>query len=263
MPTTLLSVALVAYIVGIFLAGLGTFYRVGLARKAASTVFVLAWVAHAAAVTARGVETGHLPLSNVAEYWSGFGLTVMTLHLVLWFGWRMHAAGIVLPPIAAAAASMGLTLLATSGSTQASRTGGWFLFHTTVSTLGMATLVVALAMSLLYLFLDRALKERRTLRMLDRLPPLDQCDHIGFQALAIGFTLLTVGIGTGVIVNSSLHDRLFVPGVKQTLPVLAWIVFAGVLGARLRLGFRGRKSAYLTIVGVVLGLAAAVGMTTL
>ena len=40
MLTMLLSAALVAYIVGIFLASLSTFYRVELARTAASAVFV-------------------------------------------------------------------------------------------------------------------------------------------------------------------------------------------------------------------------------
>jgi ABC-type uncharacterized transport system permease subunit len=42
---------------------------------------------------------------------------------------------------------------------------------------------------------------------------------------------------------------------------LAWLVFAGVLVARFRVGFRGRKSAYLTIAGVMLGLLTVAGMT--
>ncbi len=263
MPTLLLSLALVAYIVGIFLASLSTFYRVELARKSASAAFVLAWVAHTAAMIARGLETGSFPMSSVAEYWLFLGLAVMTLHLVLWFGWSVYAAGLVLPPIAATAGFVASALMGTSASAPVAQPHGWFLFHTTVSTLGMATLIVALAMSLLYIFLDRALKTRRALKLLERLPPLDDCDHIGFQALLIGFVLLTVGIGAGVVVNSSLHDRFWIPGVKQTLSLLAWLVFAGVLGARLRLGFRGRKSAYFTIAGVMLGLAAVAGMATL
>ena len=125
----------------------------------------------------------------------------------------------------------------------------------------MATLVVALAMIVIYLFQDRALKSRRTLRLLEKLPPLDRCDNVGFQALVLGFVLLTVGILTGVIVNAAVYDRIWVAGVKQTLAILAWVVFATVLFARFKLGFRGRKSAYLTIAGVTLGLMTIVGMT--
>jgi ABC-type uncharacterized transport system permease subunit len=43
--------------------------------------------------------------------------------------------------------------------------------------------------------------------------------------------------------------------------LLAWAVFAGLLLARGALGFRGRKSAYLTIAGFTLGLMTVVGMT--
>ncbi len=260
MPALLLPIALAAYLVGVFLAGLGTFYRSGSIQRVASPVFVLAWCAHLAAAVHHGWTQGRFPLSSSAEYLLLLGLTVMTLHMLLWFGWRVHAAGLVLPPIAAATGFGALALLGTSAARPVAPPRGWFLFHTTVSTLGMATLVVALAMSLLYLLQDRALKSHRALGFLERLPPLHRCDHIGFQALVLGFVLLSVGIGAGMIVNEELHDRFWTLGVKQTLPVLAWIVFATVLVARFRLGIRGRKSAYLTIAGVTLGLLSAAGM---
>jgi ABC-type uncharacterized transport system permease subunit len=43
--------------------------------------------------------------------------------------------------------------------------------------------------------------------------------------------------------------------------LLAWIVFAVILASRTALGFRGRKSAYLTIAGFALGLLTILGMT--
>jgi ABC-type uncharacterized transport system permease subunit len=186
------------------------------------------------------------------------GLVVMTLYLLALVVWRVHAAGLVLPPIAAAA---GFAALAPVRQAVLPQAQGWFLFHTTVSTLSMAMLLVALSMSVIYLFQDRALKSRRKLKLLDRLPTLDRCDHIGFQALVIGFLLLTLGIGAGVIVNKAEHGHVWTPGVKQTMPVAAWLTFAAALIARARLGMRGRKSAYLTITGVMLGLATVVGMT--
>jgi len=136
-----------------------------------------------------------------------------------------------------------------------------FLFHTTVATLGMAILGVSFAMSVLYLFQDRALKTRKTLLLLDRLPSLERCDQIGFRSLVSGFVLLTVGIGTGLAINTEVYERLWVWGAKGMFPVLAWIVFAAILVARTALGFRGRKSAYLTITGFTLGVLTVIGMT--
>ena len=261
MLTGYLSIALVAYVVGIFLAGLGTFTRIEMTRTGAPILFFVAWLAHLGAVVQRGRETGRFPLSDLGEYLLFLGLAVITLHLLLWIRWRVHVVGIVLPPVAAAAGFGAMALLTSSATQVGARPRGWFLFHTTVSTLGMATLVVALAMSLIYLFQDRALKSRRTLRLLERLPSLDRCDHIGFQSLATGFVLLSVGIVTGFVVNEAVHGQLWLLGVKQYLALLAWVVFAGVLSARVKLGFRGRKSAYLTITGVLLGLLTVAGMT--
>ena len=261
MLTATLSIALIAYIVGIFFASLGTFTRMEAARTGASVLFFVAWFAHLGAVVQRGRLTGRFPLSDVGEYLLFLGLAVMTLHLLLWIRWRVQVVGIVLPPVAAAAGFGALAFLTSGANTVESRPRGWFLFHTTVSTLGMATLVVALAMSLIYLFQNRALKSRRTLQLLERLPSLDRCDQIGFQSLMAGFVLLSLGIVAGFVVNELQHGRLWLLGVKQYLALLAWIVFAGVLAARYKLGFRGRKSAYLTIAGVTLGLLTVIGMT--
>jgi len=260
MASIWLSCAIVAYIVGLFFVVLGTFHRSELANKTSSGVFVVAWVFHAAAVISRGAATGRFPLTTMSEYMLALGLAVMTLYLFLWFRWHVLAAGLLLPPVAAAASFGALALGQTSAANPVNAPRGLFLFHTTVSTLAMATLLVALAMSLIYLFADRALKKHRRLEILDRLPTLERCDHIGNQALVTGFVLLTLGIAAGIMVNESMHDRFMTPGVKQTPPLLAWLVFAGVLVARLKLGFRGRKSAYLTIAGVMLGLLTAVGM---
>lgn len=261
MATAFLPIALVAYLVGVFLAGLSLIYHSEAARGGASSLFVVAWLAHVGAVLQQGRLTGQFPLSNVAEYLLLLGLAVMTLHLVIWFVWRVHAAGLLLPPLVALAGFIAMTLLSADATPRAGRPEGLFLFHTTVSTLGMATLCVALAMSLIFLIQDRALKSHRTMRVLERLPSLDRCDQIGFQALVIGFVLLTVGIVTGLIVNASVHDRIWVPGAKQLFPMLAWAVFAVVLAGRYRAGLRGRTSAYWTITGVTLGLLSVVGMT--
>jgi ABC-type uncharacterized transport system permease subunit len=261
MLASFLPIALVAYIVGVFLAALATGYQSDTARGGASALFVVAWLAHGAAVIQRGVSTQTFPLTNLGEYLLMLGWVIMTLHLALWFAGKVYAAGLVLPPLAGLACFAAMPLLASSAPHEPSLGGGWFLVHTTVSTLGMATLCVALAMSLIYLSKDRALKAGRTLRLLKRLPSLDACDRIGFRALWMGFTLLTIGIGTGIVMNETIYNRLWVMGIKQTLPFAAWAVFLAVLVARLKLGVRGRKSAYLTIAGVMLGLLTVAGMT--
>ena len=260
MSETFLVGAVVGYLVSIFLAGLGLRSASPSALTAASVIIGLTWLAHLGAVVQQAVAISGLPLSNMAEYLLVLGWAVMTLHLYVWFRLRVHVAGLVLPPIAGLAAFAALQLLQTPRLEETSPMGAWSLFHTSVSTIGMAILGVAFAMSVLYLIQDHALKARKTLDLVERLPALEQCDKVGFQALVIGFLLLTLGIGTGVVVNAFQQERLWVLSAKVVFPVAAWVIFATVLGARTVLGVRGKKSAYLIITGFTLGLLTVLGM---
>jgi len=261
MTAAFLPLALFGYTISIVLASVGVVYRSEGARRGASALFVITWFALLGEIVRLTLLNGRVPLGNVYEYLLVLSWALLTLHLYVWFRMRIYVAGMVLPPVGALAAfvSWGLFALETE-PTEVQRTG-WFLFHTSVSTLGMAMLGLAFAMSLLYLYQDRALKSRRTLGMLERLPALERCDQVGFHSMFIGFILLTLGIITGVVVNQEFYAKIWVTGSKQVFAMLAWLVFAAIIASRMALGFRGRKSAYLTITGFVLGLMTVIGMT--
>jgi len=261
MGLLLLPLALIAYFLGIFLAIVGSRIRGrGYARMSAALLTV-AWGFHLAAIVHAAVETGRFPMANVAEYLLVLSWVILSFHLFLWFRARIQAAGLVLPPLAALLALGALVLPAPTVALPSEHRQGWFIFHTTVATLGMAALCVAFAMSLIYLVQDRALKSKKASRLLDVLPSLETCDRIGYHALLWGFPLLTLGIATGAVWNASVHHTFWIRGAKGVFPALAWVVFALLLYARLVRGFRGRKSAYLTIAGFTLGLLTVLGMT--
>lgn len=255
-----LTIALVGYIVSIVLAAIATLYHSSSSQRGASVLFVLTWVVQLAAVVQEGIATGGVPLSNLAQYLLVFSWIVLSIHLWVWFKLKIYVAGLVLAPLAAAAAFASLQLHSEAVHRSASPPA-LFLFHTTVSTLGMAFLGLTCAMSVLYLVQDRALKSKKALALLKRLPSLQKCDEVGFRSLVVGFVLLTLGIATGLVVNTEVYEKLWVWGAKSTFPLLAWVLFAIILVARTALGFRGRKSAYLTITGFALGCLTVIGMT--
>jgi len=256
----LLPASLAGYILGIVLEAVGIVQRSRWASRLASMVFALTWLLHAIAILFIGLDAERIPLTNGFEYLVVFGWAVAGLYLLIALRHRFPFAGLLLPPLAALAVGAALAV-AQPVVKDADGPGVGFLFHTSISTLGMAFLGVAFAMALLYLAQDHALKSRSTPALLQRLPPLEECDHVGLQALIVGFVLLTLGIGTGIAMNTGLHSELLSGGAKQIFPLLAWTVFLIVLLARTWLGYRGRKSALLTIAGFFLALATVVGMT--
>jgi ABC-type uncharacterized transport system permease subunit len=92
------------------------------------------------------------------------------------------------------------------------------------------------------------------------LPTLEALDRLGFQALLYGFPLLTLGIATGMVYSAEVHNRVWIWGLKEIFPVIAWAVFGGILWARFARGVRGRGSAILAIAGFALALMTFVGM---
>lgn len=262
MESILFPLVLAAYTAGIVLAILGIVNRSRAARNASILFYSVTCVLQVAALAHIVVAVGHLPLTNLREFLLTLGTLVLGLYLVVQVRWKMHAAGIVLPPLAMLLTVLGLTLGAGEDPQPILERSGVLLFHITLASLGMAAFFVAVAMSLIYLFQDRALKSKRSLLRLDRLPSLHRLDRAGLEALLWGFPLFTLGIVTGIWLNAVEHQRLFVGGPKQVFPVLAWLVFAAVLGARFIRGFRGRKAAYLTIAGFVLAVLSLMGISS-
>jgi ABC-type uncharacterized transport system permease subunit len=260
MERVLLSLSLVGYLAGITLSIIGIVRHSTRATRGSNYALLFAWIVHLAALVYRGWATGGFPMSNSGEFLLALGWLVMALYFLVWFKWRIGAAGLVLAPLAAVmvAASIGVVPGATEPIAYGTR--GLFVFHTTAATLGLAALGVAFAMSLIYLVQERTLKSKQSFAMLDRLPSLDTSDRIGHQALLLGFPLLTLGIATGIIWNVIANNAIWTGSPKEIFPTLAWILFAVLLVARIVWGYRGRRAAYLTIAGFALGLMTILGI---
>ncbi|ANM28986.1 hypothetical protein ABI59_04290 [Acidobacteria bacterium Mor1] len=259
----LLPGSLIFYVIGIFLAAAGLLYRADAARNGAVAAFGAAWLLHGTALVQYGMAAGRVPLANLAEFLLVFGWVILTIYLIVWLRFQVHAAGLALPPAASVCAVAAMELLDSARSDAAGGAEahpGLFQFHIGISTVGLGVLILALAMSVIYLVQDRALKGKRAGGLLDRLPSLQACDRIGYASLWLGFVALSLGIGTGVLVNADLNHRLVALDLKQVMPLLAWSIFAVILVSRLAFGIRGRKSAYMTIAGVAVGLLAVAGI---
>jgi ABC-type uncharacterized transport system permease subunit len=260
MARVLLTIALAFHVAGVALAAAGELrHRAALARAGALTL-AAAWAGELMTLIVLGVSAGAFPLRNGPEYLLGLGWFVLTLHLILWFRSQVRAAALVLPPVALVLAASAFLFSAGAAQGNMLASQGWFVFHTSIATAGVGALTVSFAMSLLFLVKESALKSKRSLRVLEMLPTLEALDRVGFQALLYGFPLLTLGIATGMVYSSAVHGRLWIWGLKEIFPVIAWAVFALLLWGRFARGVSGRRSAMLAIAGFAFALLTFVGM---
>jgi len=119
--------------------------------------------------------------------------------------------------------------------------------HVGLSVVAYSLLTIACLQAILLAFAERRLRSRHPGLTLRMLPPLLTMEAFLFEVIAVGFVLLTLGIGAGFLfVEDLLAQHLL---HKTVLSLIAWLVFAVLLAGRILLGWRGRIAIRSTIGG--------------
>ncbi len=132
---------------------------------------------------------------------------------------------------------------------------GWELsFHVAMATTAFAFLTIGAVLAISQVVVDRRLRSRRPLGILQILTPLESLESGCFHSILAGFALLTLALVSGAFFVENLFAQHLVH--KVALAIVAWIVFGILLLGRWRLGWRGRKALRWTLAGyLLLGLS--------
>ena len=234
-------------------------------RRLVPALIGSACAAHLAALVARSVATARCPLHNTPEIVSFLSLTAMLIFLLGLYRRGLQALAVVLLPLAMVLAFVSNLLPAETLPVSGPAVDRLLTFHVAISTLGVAALFLTLAASLLYLWQERALKHNRGAAVLRlRLPALQTCDSLLYGSMVLGFLLLTLAVVTGAVwlwKTSPPQRSFWLWDPRETLALVAWAIFGTLIAARLVAGWRGRRAAYLVILGVAVVLLRMLGLT--
>lgn len=106
---------------------------------------------------------------------------------------------------------------------------------------------------------EKALHRRSLTRRLASLPPLLTMETMLFRMLLIGFILLTLALGSGVLFSEALFGKALPLDHKTLFAFASWGIFATLLVGRHAWGWRGRKALRWTLAGFTALLLAYVG----
>ncbi len=84
-----------------------------------------------------------------------------------------------------------------------------------------------------------------------RLNLADTLDNISYRMIGLGFPLLTIGIIAGAVWANEAWGSYWSWDPKETWALIAWLVFAAYLHARITRGWQGRRPAILAATGFV------------
>jgi ABC-type uncharacterized transport system permease subunit len=143
-------------------------------------------------------------------------------------------------------------------------TGTWSWVHGMTAFGGLAAFFVAGAAGLMYLVANHRLRSK-AVSSGPRLGSLERLEHMTFASVTIGFALLTIALITGLAIISRHGAATSLGANWKTSPkvLLAfgiWVVYAIVLHSPINPSFRGRRTAMLSILGLILSIGAVVAV---
>jgi len=258
-PNLTLYAALVLYGGGTIVALAALFTREKRPQHIALGLMIAGFVAHTAWISTICVTTHHPPLTNLPEAAGFMAWVVFAIELALFIRYRVHAAAFFVYPLVL----MLLTLSALVHERFVETPAGvsrLFITHIFLTTTGVASLLIGLAFGILMWAQDRALKSKRRGALWDWIPSLSVCKTISYRALAIGFSIYTLGILAGILWSYRTTAELFDVRVKQVGALVAWVLFAVVLQAYVNDTYRTRRTAiigacaFVAIIVAILGI---------
>src|SRR5580704_15639632 len=219
-----------------------------LPSRLAPELLTAAALGHAAYVALASFVAHVCPIYSVHFLLSVASLFASAAYLTLRRRFRIDALGLLVAPLGLAFL-LGTYLLG-KAAPEPRLSPVFITLHVVTNLLGVSLFLLAGGAAALYLVQERRIKEKRRASRIGNLPPLDTLDRAEHRFLVAGFPLLTLGIVTGTYWAHKLESGSPEEVMRTVFGYATWLLIGGVLLLRAAAGWRGRRSAYGTILGL-------------
>jgi ABC-type uncharacterized transport system permease subunit len=226
---------------------------------------IFGFAAHTGSIIFDWARDGHYPLFSTPEALSFLAWTLVVAFGLVTYRYPLRALGALLLPVVTLLVLASQLVGVNPNKVPSSVTdgnGSWlFPVHVTLLIFGYASFFVAFSASVMYLWQERELRLKKFSAIFHRLPSLSTVDDVASTAASVGFTLLTLGMVTGIIWSRSRSVRMFHNDPTEFFALLTWVVYLTLLHYRVE--WRGRKAAWLGVAGFTLVLCTFAGAVVL
>ncbi|MEW6607742.1 MAG: c-type cytochrome biogenesis protein CcsB [bacterium] len=209
---------------------------------------ILSLTVHSLSLIVRGFEANHLPMARLFESLSFFGWMVVAIFCFIEYRYKLKILGLFVLPIVFFILLCGYFFPKEIIPLVPALQSYWLGIHVGLSLFSYGAFVCGFEFGLMYLVQDKAIRLKKQMAYL-QLPSLEILDNLSYKSVFIGFLFLTLGIITGAIWANSAWGSYWSWDPKEIWSLITWFVYAAYLHARFLRGWRGRKIAYLTIIG--------------
>ncbi len=228
------------------------FFKKDLIGNIALALTGAGWLVNTGVLAMRMIETGRAPYANLYETLILLAWMVVLGYIAIELKYpRLKIVGgviVALGFLAIGAAAMLPYRYQAIEPLNPALQSNWLILHVITTFVGYASFAIAFGIGIIYLFKERA-ERNGSNSFFDRFPSSEILDDLGYKFIAIGFPFLTFGIILGAIWANYAWGGYWSWDPKETWSLIVWFIYAGYFHGRLVKGWRGRKTAYFSIIG--------------
>jgi cytochrome c-type biogenesis protein CcsB len=206
--------------------------------------------AHTLAIGWAFAATGHVPANNLHETLSIVAWSIAGTYLLMGIRFRLKILGAYVAPLTVFILFVAIQFPRSTVQPDNLLQGVWLITHIVTIFMGYAAFILAAGVGVLYLLQERNIKAKTRGFFFKRLPSLDLLDTTGYACIVFGFTMITIGLITGMVYAKAVWGRFWTWDPKEVWSAVIWIFYAVLLHERLAVGWRGRRTAIMAIAGL-------------
>lgn len=245
----LFNAAFAFYAVGLFHSIVAYVSKRELFSRIAVGSEAIGFAFHTLFLIAVGIEREHFPLTSLRESLIFFAWTVSLCFQISYWRYGLKALGMFSLPLVTFA-MVGTAFLKSYPVPEILRSS-WIYLHTTFLILAYAMLFATFIASLVYLYQQREIKNRKPKLFYNRLPSLLAMDQAFQRFLVWGFSFMTLGLMAGAIWAEKEWTEGWMRDPKVISAGVTWLIYLMLVFLRFSAGWRGKRAAVMSLLGFV------------
>ena len=226
--------------------------------RSATTLLVTAALTHTFVIGMQTMQAGYVPITDATSAISMFVWLLALAYLFTEMTTDERAMGVFVLPLLVALQM--IPALRPAEAQSPVLQGPLFGIHVSSLLFAYASFALAGVIGITYVLLFKEIKAKQLGFFYARLPSLEVLDRMNQRAIMIGWTFLTLGIIVGAVWASTYAgadprvQAMSLQDPKIFVSAVCWCIYSFELFAARRIGWGGRRSAYLSALGFAIVL---------
>jgi ABC-type transport system involved in cytochrome c biogenesis permease subunit len=235
-------------------------WRQPMVGRTATTLLVFAALAHTFVIGMQTMEIGVIPIVGASSAISAFVWLLALAYLYIEMTTDERAMGAFILPLLVALQIIPAFNPSTVKAAPVLQ-GPLFSLHVSSLLFAYASFALACVIGITYVLLFKEIKAKQLGFFYTRLPSLQVLDSMNQRAIVVGWLFLTLGLVVGAVwtpeARTSGDPRVLAISLEDPkifVALVSWAVYSFETFAARRLGWGGRRTAYLSAVGFAIVL---------